>query len=63
MKVFESPTIKLSGTGLLHSVPGHGHEDFILGLKNNLKVVNCFFYVFNIYRYKLIILLNLFDNF
>ncbi|OYT41721.1 MAG: isoleucine--tRNA ligase, partial [Candidatus Aenigmarchaeota archaeon ex4484_224] len=28
------------GTGLVHSAPGHGKEDFQVGLKYNLKVLN-----------------------
>lgn len=39
LKVFESSSVTLSGTGLLHSVPAHGHEDFVMGLQNNLTPV------------------------
>ena len=29
-----------NGTGLVHIAPGHGQDDYIAGLKNNLEVVN-----------------------
>lgn len=29
------------GTGLVHTAPAHGHDDFVLGLKHNLPMV-CF---------------------
>lgn len=39
LNVYKSESIELAGTGLLHSVPGHGHEDFVMALTNKLEVV------------------------
>ncbi|KAH3902140.1 related to Isoleucine--tRNA ligase, mitochondrial [Saccharomycodes ludwigii] len=29
---------KTAGTGLVHTAPGHGQDDYLLGLKNNLEI-------------------------
>lgn len=29
---------KVTGTGLVHTAPGHGHEDYIIGLENGLEI-------------------------
>ena len=29
-----------SGTGLVHTAPGHGQEDYLTGLKNNLEILS-----------------------
>lgn len=34
------------GTGLVHTAPGHGHDDFVIAINNGLKVVNKEMFVF-----------------
>ena len=29
-----------TGTGLVHIAPGHGQDDYIAGIKNNLEIAN-----------------------
>ena len=34
------PLLLISGTGLVHTAPGHGQEDYLTGLKYNLPLLS-----------------------
>lgn len=44
------------GTGLVHTAPAHGQEDFQKGMQYGLPVVIFFFFSFNTVRRKLWVL-------
>lgn len=53
----------LKGTGLVHTAPAHGPEDFLVALENKLPVVkknkNCFYIVFKLSQFRFVWLMKL----
>lgn len=38
-QIVEAKHVEASGTGLVHSAPAHGQDDFLMGLQLGMKLV------------------------
>ena len=43
--------VKGKGTGLVHTAPAHGHDDFQLAVRHGIPIVSCTLYIYKPNRY------------